>query len=247
MPLVRPDPSEARRRLPGPAERIMIPKILHVLWVGPHNPPMELISTWETKHTDGWFFILWRDHTAGWVNQDQIQARAARREWNGVADVMRYEILHQHGGFAVDADSECLKPLSDGPEDFLNNDTAVACYESESVRPGMIGCGFLGAPKQHPFFEACVAECAVQDPREAAWKTVGPLLMGRVARRMPEALRVYPARTFNPVHYSGAVAPGDGPIYAKQHWGSTKGYGALRKMPCWCDECRITMLRPPWG
>lgn len=224
----------------------MIPKKLHCVWVGPHRPPQEMIDSWEKKHVNGWMYCLWRDHT-GWKNQEQINHRAARNEWNGVADVMRYEILHKYGGFVVDADSECLKALDEGPIDFLGQETAVACYENESVRPGVIGCGFLGAPKEHPFFAACIEDVAKQPTGEMAWKAVGPQVMGRVAAKMPDAIKVFPAKMFNPVHYSGTPAPGDYPVYAKQGWGSTKGYGALRKLPCTCPQCWTTALRPPWG
>jgi mannosyltransferase OCH1-like enzyme len=225
----------------------MISKSLHVIWVGPHSPPTELIDSWSSKHVNGWFFTLWRDYKQGWENQDQIDRRFRRREYNGVADIMRYEILHKHGGFAVDADSECLKALDEGPEDFLSSDVALACFENESVRPGIIGCGFLGAPKGHPFFRACIDEAAKQDSDVQAWKAVGPLLMGRVAERMPNDLRVVPARMFNPIHYTGAPAPGDCAIYASQRWGSTRGYNQLRRIPCWCPDCAQTALRPTWG
>lgn len=234
-----------------PVDTTRIPRILHVVWVGPHAPPTAMIESWEKKHSGdrSWFFILWRDHTAagGWVNQAQIDARAVKREWNGVADIMRYEILAKHGGFAVDADSTCLKALDEGPEDFINNKTAVACYENESVRPGVIGCGFLGAPKGNAFFKACVEDVGGQDPKEMAWKAVGPLLMGRVSARMPRALRVYPSRMFNPMHYSGTAAPGSATIYAEQGWGSTKSYNSLRSVACQCPECRISFIRAPWA
>jgi mannosyltransferase OCH1-like enzyme len=235
---------------PPPVEQDLprIPRILHICWVGPHAPPIEMIESWEKKHGGdrSWFFQLWRDHRQGWTCQEQIDARAAKREWNGVADIMRYEILYRFGGFAVDADSTCIKALDEGPIDFLNNATAVACFENESVRPGVIGCGFLGAPKHHPFFEACIEEVQKTDAKEMAWKAVGPLLMGRVASRMPKALKVYPARHFNPKHYSGTQAPGAHAIYAEQGWGSTKSYNSLRRVACQCEECRITFLRAPW-
>lgn len=228
-----------------------IEKILHVVWVGPHDPPKELIDSWEKKHNNGWFFVLWRSHVNGdgsalWEN-DAVIRRLQSREWNGVCDVMRYEILFNQGGFVVDADSECIKALDEGPEDFLANETAVACYENESVRPGIVGCGFLGAPKGHPFMRACVDEVSKCDPSLPAWRCVGTEMITRVARANPDLIRVYPAKMFNPVHYSGAPAPGDHPVYASQKWGGTKGYGSLRRLPCWCPQCRVTMLRPPWG
>lgn len=226
-----------------------IPKILNIVWVGPHSPPQEAIDTWSNKHVNGWLFTLWTDHTKGWVNQAQIDARYARQEFNGVADCMRYEILFKHGGFCVDADSTCLKALDEGPEDFLASDTALACYENELVRPGMVGCGFLGAPKAHIFFDACIDEVSKQDPREAAWKTVGPILMTKIVKELPDDIRVLPARSFNPIHHSGVKAEGTGPIYSEQHWASTVGYNKMRKFSCSCHICRNTqsMLRPSWG
>jgi hypothetical protein len=228
---------------------VRIPKILSIVWVGPHDPPQEMIDSWEKKHGGdrGWFFALWRQHDQGWENQAQINNRAARNEWNGVADLMRYEILERTGGFCVDADSMCLKALDEGPEDFINSTTALACYESETVRPGIIGCGFLGAPKGHPFFRACIDDAKTQDPGVMAWKAVGPMLMGRVAQAMPDQIRVVPSRHFNPVHYSGTPAPGEHAIYAEQGWGSTKTYNSLRKLPCRCRLCQTSMLRAPWA
>ncbi len=231
---------------PEPAR---IPKILTVVWVGPHDPPTMLIDTWSTKHGGdrGWFFAPCRSHLQDFENQDQILHRYARREYNGVADLIRYELLYKYGGFAVDADSECLTALDEGPIDFLQNDRALACFENELARPGMIGCGFLGATKGHPFFRACIDECKKADWNEQAWKAVGPVLMTRVAARMPDQIRVFPAKTFNPVHYSGQEAPGDHPVYARQCWGTTKTYNTLRKWPCQCEECRVNMLRAPWA
>lgn len=227
----------------------MIPKTLHIVWVGPHDPPQEAIDTWANKHVQGWTFTLWRAHAQEWVNQEQIDLRASRGEWNGVADLMRYEILFRHGGFCVDADSSCLTALDEGPVDLLSKDTALACYENELVRPGIVGCGFLAGPKGHKFFEECVVEASAQDGREQAWKTVGPLLVTKIALTMPQDIEVLPAMMFNPVHYTGAKAPGKHPVYAMQHWGSTTSYNKLRKWPCQCPVCRATasMIRPPWG
>ena len=56
-----------------------------------------------------------------------------RQVWEGVADMMRWEILDQHGGFAVDADSICIRPL----EDWLFEPRIFACWENEIARPGL--------------------------------------------------------------------------------------------------------------
>ncbi len=43
------------------------------------------------------------------VNQELINAFYARKEYAGVSDLMRYEILEEVGGFIPEADSICLR------------------------------------------------------------------------------------------------------------------------------------------
>jgi len=65
------------------------------------------------------------------------------RELNGVADIMRYEILFNEGGIALDADSLCLRPL----EDWVLEPAAFAAWEHEHIRPGLIAAAALVAAK----------------------------------------------------------------------------------------------------
>ena len=44
-----------------------------------------------------------------WRCRKQIEVFRARGQWEGVADLMRYEILHEHGGVYVDV-RFCLHP-----------------------------------------------------------------------------------------------------------------------------------------
>jgi hypothetical protein len=223
----------------------MINKTLHICWFGPHDPPTALIDSWFAKHgpATGWEVAVHRDHNAFNENKAQIERRAQRREWNGVCDVIRWEILVRFGGVVVDADSECMETLDDR---FLTLD-AWACFENEIVRPGVIACGAMGGVQGAPIFKSCMEEAGAADGDAPAWKVVGPMLLTRVATQFPGQLRVFPARMFNPVHHSGTAAPGQETIFATQKWGGTKGYNVLRRFPCQCDECRVTALRPPWG
>lgn len=223
----------------------MISKTLHIVWVGPHDPPADCIDSWKKYHTQdaGWEVVIHRDHT-GWANTRNIDVRAAKREWNGVCDAIRYEILCKMGGIVVDADSECLQSLDDR---FLEPD-AWAVYEHEQARPGIIACGAMGGVQGGEFYRAVFEASLAADPHVMAWKALGPGLLTDVAKRV-QGLTIFPAKTFIPEHFTGAKANGEGPIFARQHWGSTKtsGYNALRKFGCRCRECNISALRPPWG
>jgi mannosyltransferase OCH1-like enzyme len=190
----------------------MIPKTIHQIWIGPLPAPTRLTSTWRTMHPD-WEYRLWTDHT-GWENQSQIDIMS---EWNGKADIMRYEILEKYGGILVDADSECVQPLD---ESFLVHE-AFACWENEILRPGLVATGYVGACKGSSLMRKCIDAIKVRDIGGVpAWQCVGPGLFTEVSRGY-EGLYIYPARTFIPIHYTGLAAPGRSPIYAKQYWGST--------------------------
>jgi len=215
----------------GPAAPpLPIPRVLHQLWIGPRPRPARLMDGWRAAHP-GWAYELWDDARCAAFGFRNAAAIGALAEWNGRADVMRYEILERHGGVFVDADAEALRPLDDG----LRAHDSFAAYESERLRPGLIACGVLGACRGNRLMRLCMHAVAAMAPAvlaaERAWRTVGPGLLTRVvADARYTELRVYPAYLFYPEHYTGAVHRGPAPPYARQHWGSTRanGYDRLR-------------------
>lgn len=201
----------------------MIPKILHVIWIGDESKrPDNCIGTW-VQHNPDWTINVWgnADLTEyGWHNAAHMRAMAAR-ELNGVADMMRWEILYNEGGFVVDADSVCVRPL----DDALLEHEAFACWENELVRPGLIAAGYVAASAGNPFIGQIIndihAEATVVN--DMAWKTVGPQRLTDAYRKYAyTGLSILPSHYFIPEHFSGLRYQGTGPIYAEQHWGSTR-------------------------
>lgn len=200
----------------------MIPRILHVIWVGDESRrPSHCIQTWVDHHPD-WTVKLWGNAELAartWINSDHIKAMAGR-EWNGVADMMRWEILFDEGGVLVDADSVCVKPL---PAWILECE-AFACWENELVRPGLVAAGYFGTVPRNPFL-AQLIEGIRQKPTvidRMAWETVGPLHLTETWRRQQyQNLTILPSHFFIPRHFTGAEYTGAGPVFAHQEWGST--------------------------
>lgn len=196
----------------------MIPKIIHQIWIGPLPPPQRLLDTWRNAHPS-WEYRLWTSEL-DWENQSQIDLMP---EWNGKADIMRYEILEAHGGVYIDADAECVRPL---PDSFLAHDS-FACFEHEVLMPGLIATGYVGASKNNVLMRRCIDGIKTQSMSIRAWMCVGPLFFTAMADDY-EGLHIYPSRVFIPVHHTGTLAPpSDEPIIARQHWGSTHGYASL--------------------
>ncbi len=201
----------------------MIPKTLHFIWVGDESRrPDNCIRTWA-DHNPDWTLKVWGNDTlvdTEWINAGHMR-EMSRKELNGVADMMRWEILYNEGGFVVDADSICLRPL----DDSLLESEAFACWESEIARPGLIAAGYFACEKENPFVGQIVndihAEATVVD--DMAWKTVGPMRLTNAYRRYAyHRLDILPSHTFIPEHYSGLRYDGHGKVYAHQEWASTK-------------------------
>jgi len=211
----------------------MIPKIIHLIWVGDESKrPNRYIQSWVDHHP-GWEIKLWGNEDLAsrkWINKRHMNAMA-KREWNGVADMMRWEILYEEGGILVDADSECIRPL---PEWLLECE-AFASWENELIRPGLIAAGYFGTIPGTKFLAALIerirAKPTVVD-REA-WVSVGPLHLTKTWMDLKYGnLSILPSHFFMPTHHTGATYSGGGPVYALQEWASTqKSYDSLADQP----------------
>ena len=205
----------------------MIPKIIHQIWLGDQSKrPNEFIKTWVDMNPS-WKHILWTEsNIPNLVNQIQFDAM---NELAGKADILRYELLYYHGGFFVDADSECIKALDNN---FLQNDL-FCCWENEIITPKLMSNGYLACTQKSKIMVNLIAaisqlkkEYISNLPDLNAWKVVGPVLLTNIVNEYnksnsPELIKIYPSHYFIPKHYSGLEHFGDDQVYAKQYWGST--------------------------
>ena len=206
----------------------MIPRLLHVVWVGDNSKcPEETIETWRAMNPH-WRVMVWRNEDLSkghWVNRRWIEHFW---DWElcGVADVMRWQILEDMGGFAVDADAPCLRPL----EDWIFDVSAFACWENERARPGLLNNGFVACEPGDPLVTAINATLEQWEPPEGlrAWQTTGPTMLTKAWQRAGEHWTIWPSHLFLPRHFSGPRYTGNGPVFAEQKWGSTVGYGDLK-------------------
>ncbi|MEM9694310.1 MAG: glycosyltransferase [Myxococcota bacterium] len=204
-------------------------RTLHFIWVGDESKcPHHCIQSWREKNP-GWSFRLWRNEeyrAESWRLKSQMEEMWPT-QLCGVADMMRYEILYRHGGFFIDADSICLRPL----DDWLFQHDSFACWENERLRPGLIANGYMffrhpGDELLRVMIEALETQRGIG--QKQAWVTCGPNLLTMAWKKLPRhPMTVLPSHYFIPEHYEGLRYAGDGPVYAKQLWASTKGYDTV--------------------
>ena len=208
----------------------MIPKKLHFIWIGDQSKmPDKCIDTWMSKNTD-YDINIWDNDSVqrtNWKNYRQLHDMLIKKDYAGASDVMRYEILHEHGGVYIDADSVCLKPL----EDWLLDCDAFACWEQEHMRNNLIANGFLGSAPQSEAMRLCIEEVATKDCTEdkLAWLITGPMLMSDVYFKKQANLTVYPSHFFLPKHHTGYESKVTGHRFADHIWGSDTGYDNMNE------------------
>ena len=213
-----------------------IPKRLGHIWIGPLEPPLAWMETWRSHHPD-WDYTLYDNATLTgrrWRSQRQITEYFRRGRFEGVADLMRYELLLENGGVIADADSICLRPT----DELWQEPHLYACYEHETLKPGNVS-PFIASAPGHPFLERVVERLShmklfnLKDP----WQTTGNMFLRRyIAKHSPERITFFPHHYFNPTFKNRIPYEGDGPVYADQKWGTTTGSYAEVCAPTSAEE-----------
>lgn len=201
-----------------------IPKIIHQCWIGPHKKPEGLMKTWKDIYK-GWQYIEWdedRIDKMKLVNQRLYNEylEGETNQWNGAANILRYEILYRFGGFWADADSVCIKMIEDS---FLMNDCFMV-YVNEKLARGRITNAFIGACEQNRLMKLLIDELGKLKTIKGkeSWRMTGPLFITKVVKKYKYVdLKIYPSHYFMPKHYTGQEHTGVQHRYATHLWGTT--------------------------
>jgi mannosyltransferase OCH1-like enzyme len=234
---------------------MQIPKKIHLIWVGNDNAkPHACIQSWRRNHPD-WEFKLWSDddlREGNWINKAHLATFASARKWPAVADLMRYEILYQHGGVYADADSFSVRPL----DNWLLENEMFAAWEDTLSRARLINNAFLGSIPGNPFLEFLIEEIKrkkelfmrwswsrLRYVRMGAWRSVGPYHLTKCVHNYYgscyNGITILPSQMFSPKHFRGNSYTGNGIVYADHQWGTTRKLyetGSLETTPGECSQ-----------
>lgn len=200
----------------------MIPKIIHIVWVGDEKLcPIDFINTWK-KHNPDWLIKIWGNkeyNEYSWQNKSALSSMWDHEKC-GVADIMRYEILYNIGGFTIDADSICLRPL----DEWLFNVEAFVTWENELRSPELLSVGYMASVPKNPFFKSIIDDIKNDSniTSNHAWIKTGPIrLTDNWKKEGYNNLTIWPSHFFIPTHHTGTKYTGPGNVYCEQKWAST--------------------------
>ncbi len=136
-----------------PQDEPIIPKIIHIIWVGPLSPPRIILRCFESikKYLPDWELKVWTDEDIESLNLYNKYYYDKEECYGAKADILRYELLYRFGGVYLDIDFVLLKPL-----DILHH-----TYEFyTSMMPGdchdYIANGVIGCVPGHPIMKHCI-------------------------------------------------------------------------------------------
>ena len=176
----------------------MIEKVFHQIWINELSPELpdqfkRLRDTWLLHHPD-WEYRLWN------LDNLDLEPRCAPlllrcQHPAQMADLLRMEILFQHGGVYIDTDFECLRSI-DG---IISDVDEFSCSEDGKC----LQIAILGAQKNSRIF----GEVIEHFPDELGVRPVnietGPAFFTRVLLRsgFSNNFTVFPSHFFYPFNF----------------------------------------------
>lgn len=203
-----------------------IPNFLRHIWIGPNPAPKKWMKTWVIKHPH-WQYEIFDDFKLSnkkFYNQQLIETFYEKGIYAGAADLIRYELLYENGGFIPEADSICLENTDElWTEDF---DYCYSVYEHETFRPGFISPIYASNPK-NKFLELIINDLhnfPLSKINKRAWTITGNQYLEKMVREHTPKIKIFPSHYFIPKHFKAPGPRYNGPdkIYADQFWGTTR-------------------------
>jgi mannosyltransferase OCH1-like enzyme len=204
---------------------VNIPKKLGQIWVGPRPAPLQWMHTWRDKHPE-WNYTIFTDEmlrSRKWHNGHLIEHYYNTGKFPGVSDLIRYELLYEHGGFWPEADMTCLEntdELFTSPENY-----AYSCYENEKLPTPNIQ-PIMACNPENVFVKHVIDtlhKLKPTDLKPEPFRSTGNLFLSQHHPNFKHMITIWPSHYFIPLFYIRGAKRYDGPdkVYADHKWGST--------------------------
>jgi GT2 family glycosyltransferase len=118
------------------------------------------------------------------------------------ADMFRYKLLRERGGWWVDTDTVCIRPFDFKEETIISSEMT----KGGKTHPNN---GNLKAPLGSPIMTWLWNECMNKDPSKLQWGDTGPRLIKRAIERFKLEFAVKPPETFCPIPWWDSVSLND--------------------------------------
>jgi len=198
---------------------VTIPKILHHVWLGKEQIPINLqkcIKTCYDVHSE-WKHMFWTDdnlpNMEPFVEEYDIDNNYARK-----SDLVRIMALYHYGGVYLDTDVECIKPI----ENLLTGYKFIVATEAGTpgeFNPGTehINNAVIATTKSNNILIELINQVQKnykrinitnKEPLDYVAKLAGPPVFNKMSNiiREDEYSKIYPYEYFYPLHYVDKIS-----------------------------------------
>lgn len=155
-----------------PQEETIIPKIIHLIWVGPRTPPPVFDACQEAikKYLPDWECKIWTDKDIPNLTLQNKEYYDQEKNYGAKSDLLRYELLYQFGGVYIDIDIVLLQPL-----DVLNHTYEFYTCLMPSYKWDVLANGVLASVPGHPILKYCIDSVKNHRERDCIITRTGPI------------------------------------------------------------------------
>lgn len=199
----------------------MIPKTIHQIHLG-GKPLSDKESEWQAtwqQYNPEWEMILWdEERVSQSLNITYPEIFESCLTFSEKSDILRFEILHQHGGLYIDTDFECLKPI----DPIINGRELVVYREDDKMTCGAFFASTCGNSHVKSLIDNLPIRARSHGHRDPAFK-FGPqylqvVLPDEVQTPLEYRKQVYPYM-YDEMHRQGEDFRSTTPeAYAVHHW-----------------------------
>lgn len=134
----------------------MIPKILHMIWVGEKEPAQYFwnnLNKWR-KLMPHWSFMIWTNDMLSEDLIDRSYLNLIKQTHSGAqaADLLRWYVIYKWGGHYVDADVTPIKSLD---EIDCKEHPIILCHDLP-ITCDYIASGYIAGCENHKLFQRLV-------------------------------------------------------------------------------------------
>ena len=203
---------------------IQIPKNMIQIWIGPYQPPIQWMNTWKQNHQN-WEYRIFDNaelSATNFKNQKLIDEYIRQKQYAGAADLIRYELLYNEGGFIPEADSICYyntNELFDQEKQYC-----YTVYENEELRRDYVSPIYACNPG-NKFLETIVNTLNKLNVGDLGvpFRTTGNAFLAEMIQEHNPEIKIFPSHYFIPQHFSSNKRyTGPDKVYSEQVWGTTK-------------------------
>jgi hypothetical protein len=181
------------------------------LWIGTNLSTLEKLSI-QSFMDHGHAFHLYAyqdlpDLPAGAVLKDandilpssQIFQYPDRKSFGAFANMFRYRLLLERGGWWTDTDVVCLRPFDLADEHVFVSETVE--WRGATGPQTVVGNCVIKAPSGSPAMTLALSRCLARDRTTLRWGETGPKLVGEVVEAEGMQRFVRPPAAFCPIGY----------------------------------------------